>query len=150
MRFFTSAAMRLRWHSLRIALVAQQTDALARFDQRQQFAERVLRLRRLDVLVVDAPERVEVAGTRRLPAFRRRAELLQMQIGDAGFVERSGELALGKARPARGRDRAGIDQKIDFGALEFVQHRGGLGFLVANRKQSLHGAVTVMTQGSTI
>ena len=69
-----------------------------------------------------------------------------MQIGDAGFVERGGELALGKARPARGRDRAGIDQQLDLGALEFAQHRGGLGLLVADGKQSLHGAVIVMTQ----
>ena len=75
-----------------------------------------------------------VAGARGGAAFRRRAELLQMQIGDAGFVERGRQLPLGEARAARGRDRAGIDQKIDLGALELVQDRGGLGLLVANRK----------------
>ena len=60
-----------------------------------------------------------------------------MDIADAGFVERGGELAFGKARPARGRDRARIDQQVDFGALEFVHHRGGLGLLVADREQRL-------------
>jgi hypothetical protein len=56
------------------------------------------------------------------PACRRRAELLQMQVGDAGFVERSRKLALGKARPARGSNREGIDKKTDFRALERSEH----------------------------
>ena len=60
-----------------------------------------------------------------------------MQIADAGFVERGGKLALGKAGAARGRDRAGIDQQIDFRALEFVEHRGGLGLLVADGEQRM-------------
>ena len=51
------------------------------------------------------------------------------------FVERSGKLALGKAGPARGRDRAGIDQELDLGALEFGHHRVGLGLLVADGEQ---------------
>ena len=86
----------------------------------------------LRCLRVDFPERLEVAGARRLAAFGRRAELLQMQIGDARFVERGGELALGEARPARGGDRAGVDQELDLGALELGEHRVGLGLLVAD------------------
>jgi hypothetical protein len=39
------------------------------------------------VLGVDAPERVELSGARGFAAFGRRAELLQMQVGDAVFVE---------------------------------------------------------------
>ncbi len=135
---------------LRIAAVAQQRDALARLDQRQQFIERVLRLARLDVLVVDAPERGEVAGTRGGAACRRRSQFLQMDVGNAGVIERRRELALGETRPARGRHRAGVDQKIDLGALELGEHRGGLCLLVANRQQSLHSAVTRMTHSPAI
>ncbi len=73
-----------------------------------------------------------------------------MDIGNAGLIERGRELALGKSRATRGRDRAGIDQQIDLGALELAQHRGGLGLFVANRKQSLHLSVTGMTQDPII
>ena len=66
-----------------------------------------------------------------------------MQIGDAGFVKRRGKLALGKARPPRGRHRAGIDQQLDPGALEFPDHRGGQGFLVADGEERSH-AVTLV------
>ena len=64
-----------------------------------------------------------------------RAELLQMQVGDAFFVERGGKLALGEAGLARGRDRAGIDQELDLGALEFGHDRVGLGLLVADGEE---------------
>ncbi len=55
---------------------------------------------RCEVLVVDAPERLHLAGAGRLSSLGRSAELLQMQIGDAVFVERCGKLPLGKARLA--------------------------------------------------
>ena len=48
------------------------------------------------MLGVDAPERVELSGARRLAALGRGAELLQVQVGDAFLVEGRGELALGK------------------------------------------------------
>ncbi len=85
---------------LRIAAIAEQRDPLARFDQRDQFAELFLRFRFLDVLVVDAPQRIGVAAACRRPAFRRCPEFLQMQVADSGIVQRCGELALGKARTA--------------------------------------------------
>ena len=87
------------------------------------------------MLVVDTPERVSVAATRRGASFRRRAELLQVDIADAVLVERRRELALGKAWPARRRDRAGIDQQFDLCALELAEHRGGLGLLVSDSEQ---------------
>src|SRR5512139_2006641 len=77
---------------LGIAAVAEQRDALARLDQRCQLGELGLRLGTLDVLVEDLPERVGIAGARGGAALCRRAELLQMQIADAGLVERRGEL----------------------------------------------------------
>ena len=39
------------------------------------------------MLGVDAPERVELSGARRLAALGRGAELLQVQVGDALLVE---------------------------------------------------------------
>ena len=69
--------MRLRWQVRRIAAIAQQANPLAGFHQRDQFAELRLRGRALDVLVENPPQRVVVAGARRLAPFRRRAELLQ-------------------------------------------------------------------------
>ena len=57
------------------------------------------------MLGVDAPERVELAGARGLAAVIRRAELLQMQIGNAVLVEDGGKLALGEPGGPRCRDR---------------------------------------------
>ena len=64
-----------------------------------------------------------------------RAELLQVQVGDAFFVERGGELALGEAGLARGGHRPRIDQELDLGALELGHHRVGLGLLVADGEE---------------
>ena len=102
---------------------------------RDQLGKLALRLRGLDVPVVDLPRRVVVALVRRLAAFGRRAELLQMDVGDAGLVERSGELPLGKSGAARGGDCAGVDQKIDPGASELVEHGLRPGLLVADGEQ---------------
>jgi hypothetical protein len=71
----------------RIAAIAKQRDPLARFDQRHQFAEFFLRFGFLDVLLVDAPQRVGVAAARRRPAFRRGAKLLQMQVRDSNVLQ---------------------------------------------------------------
>ena len=68
---------------------------------------------------------IDLPAARRVAALRRRAELLQMQIADAVLVERGGKLPLGEARLARRRHRARVDQQIDLGALEFVDHRAG-------------------------
>ncbi len=108
--------------------------------------ECLLRIARVYVLVIDAPMRIKIAGTGCGAAFRRRAELLQMDVADAGFVERGRKLALGKAWPARGCHRARIDQKIDFGAIEFLYYGRRFCLLVANRKQSQHLRVTGLIQ----
>ena len=46
-----------------------------------------------------------------------------MQIGNAALVEAGRKLVLGKARPPRGRDRAHVDQQLDAGGFQFVEHR---------------------------
>jgi len=56
-----------------------------------------------------------------------------MDVADAGSIERGGKLALGKTRPALCGNRAGIDDQLDFRALEFAKNRSGLCLLVADR-----------------
>src|SRR3569833_3983518 len=58
-----------------------------------------------------------------------------MQIADALLVEGRGKLAFGEAGLARGRDRPGVDQKLDLGPFEFSQDRFGLCFLVADGEE---------------
>jgi hypothetical protein len=88
-----------------------------------------------DVFLIQIEQSGEIAGSRGLAAFLRRAELLQMQIGDSGFIEPRGQLSFGKSRTARGRDRAGVDHKADAGALELVYDRGGAGLFVADGEE---------------
>ena len=78
---------------------------------------------------------VEIARARGVAAFLRGAELLQMQIADAGLVETGGQLPLGEAGAARGRDRARVDDEADAGALEFVDDGGGPRLLVADGEE---------------
>ena len=59
-----------------------------------------------------------------------------MQIADAGLVEAGRKLALGETRPARGRDRARVDDESDAGALELVDDGGGFRLLVADGEES--------------
>ena len=66
-----------------------------------------------------------------------------MQIADAGLVEAGGQLALGEARPARGRDRARVDDQAHAGALEFVDDGGGFRLLVADGEGHAIGACNV-------
>src|SRR3954471_9369589 len=88
--------------------------------------------------LVDVEQFREVAGARGIAAFLRRAELLQMQIADAGHVEACGELALGEAGPARSRYRTCVDEKPNAGAGQLADHgrRGRL--LVADGEELLH------------
>src|SRR5690242_6921596 len=88
------------------------------------------------MLVVDTPQRFGVAAPRCGAAFGGRPELLQMQIADADLVERCRKLTLGKSRPARRRDRAGIDEQLDLGVDELFQHGGRLCLFVADREQA--------------
>jgi hypothetical protein len=68
-RFFTFATAAVA--GLGIAAVAEQGDALARFDQCYQFAERILRLCAFDVFIVNAPQRISVTAAGRGTAFCR-------------------------------------------------------------------------------
>src|SRR3954463_6950011 len=97
-----------------------------------------MRLRRLEVALVDGKHLIEMPGVRGIAPFLRRAELLQMHIADAGFVEARCELAFGKARAARGRDRARVDHEGHLGAFELADDRVGFRLLVANREQLFH------------
>src|SRR6185312_5429634 len=120
---------------LRVAAVAQQRDALAGLHERGEIGKFGLWLGLPDVRLVDFHQCVAVAGARRLPALGRGAELLKVQIGDAGFVERGGQLTLGEAGPARRGDRAHVDKGVDLRLFEFAQNRGGLGLLVADGEE---------------
>src|SRR5690242_2968869 len=66
----------------------------------------------------------------------------------SGFFERGGKLALGETRPARGRDRARVDDELDLRVLQFLQHGGGLRLFVADgEKRALscgHGRIIGM------
>jgi tripartite-type tricarboxylate transporter receptor subunit TctC len=59
-----------------------------------------------------------------------------MQIRYAALVEACRQLVLGKARPARRRHRAHIDQQFYAGALQFVEHRLGRRLLIADGEEA--------------
>ena len=61
-----------------------------------------------------------------------------MDVADAGLVEPGRKLALGEAGPARGRDRARVDDQADAGALQFADHGVGLRLLVADGEEAFH------------
>src|SRR3954467_5061282 len=103
-----------------------------------------MRFRRLEMTFVDLEHLVELPRVRGIAPFFRRAELLQMQIADAGFIEPRGELALGKAGEERGRDRAAVDrERVNdegvLGARKLADDGVGLRLLVADGEQLFHG-----------
>jgi hypothetical protein len=83
-----------------VALVAEQADRRTGTHDRKEFVERLLRAGGLQMFIVDAPERIEVARAGGLPPFRWRSESAQVQVFDVVFVERCRELAFGETRPA--------------------------------------------------
>src|SRR6267154_1264836 len=113
--------------ALRVALVTQQAEAAARGGERRERIELLARLRGREVLLIDAKKLVALAAARRETAFLGGAERAQVQIADGPLVEAGGELAFGKARPARGAHRAHVDHEIDLGLLQGIEHglRGG-------------------------
>ncbi len=115
-----------------IALIAEKADAAARTDQPRQFIEFLARLRGGEMRLIDTKEGVELSGARREPPFLQRSEVPHVQIADAALVERGGELALGKARAARGRDRPHIDKESDLGTRKLVQDGADGRLLVAD------------------
>src|SRR4051812_40979131 len=94
----------------------------------------------------------EIAPACSLAAFLGRAELLQMQVADTGLVEPGGELPLGEAGAARGRDGARIDDESHAMALEFANDVGRGRLLVADREKGRHGPhmVSAGVRGSVL
>jgi hypothetical protein len=45
-----------------------------------------------------------------------------MDVADAALVEAGGELVLGETRPPRRGDGTHIDQQLDAGILQFIEH----------------------------
>src|SRR5262245_16069139 len=80
-----------------IALEAEEAGPCAALDQSDKFRHFLLRFGCPELLLVDLPQRLEVAGPCCRAAFRRRAELLQMQIADTVLVEARRKLPLGEA-----------------------------------------------------
>ena len=107
-----------------VALVAEKADARPDLHQRREFVELFPGLRRLQVLRIDPAAAFSNSPLRAASAaLLRRAEPAQMQVGDAALIEAGGELVLGEARPARGRHRAHVDQQLDAGLFQLVEHR---------------------------
>src|SRR6202158_1403896 len=84
---------------------------------------------------IDLAERIELAAARGVAAVLRRAEPAQMQIRNTSLIEPGGELVLGKPRAAGGGDGADVDQQLDAGLLEFVEHGLGGRLLIADREE---------------
>src|SRR5215207_4395177 len=59
-----------------------------------------------------------------------------MQIGNAALIQASGELILGKARPPRGRNRAHVNQQLDAGVFQFVEHGLRRRLLIADGEEA--------------
>src|SRR5437764_8805461 len=70
-----------------IALITENADRTGLVHQRRQLVELLLRLRRLQVRRIDLVQQVELAAARRLAAALRCPEALEVQIGNAAFVE---------------------------------------------------------------
>src|ERR1051326_5026495 len=77
-----------------------------------------------------------MSRARRVAALFRRAELLQVEVADAGLVQPGRELALGETGPPRGCHRAGIDEEADAGKFELGDNGLRFRLLVADREQS--------------
>jgi len=108
-----------------IALVAENADRAGFCHQRRQFVEFFPGLRRLQMFGVNLVQHVEPAAACGLAALFRGAKPTQMQIGNAARIEPGPELVLRETGPARGRDRADVNQQLDAGVLQLVEH--GLG-----------------------
>src|SRR5712671_7607904 len=124
--------------TFRVALVAQQAEPAARGGERRERIELLARLWGREVLLVDAKKLVAFAAARRETAFLGGAERAQVQVADGALVEPGGELAFGKARPARGAHGAHVDDEIDLGLLQGVERGLRRGVLVADGEKRFH------------
>mgnify|MGYP001806079608 CR=1 FL=1 len=116
---------------LGMALEAQQADRPAGPDDVGQNRAFGNRLGRLEMRVVDGFQVVPATGPRGKAAVGRCAELAQVEIIDPPLRDAGGELALGKARSARGRDGADIDEERDARLRQRIDH-GRLGHLLVS------------------
>src|SRR6187549_2288229 len=82
-----------------VALITENAYRTRLVDQRRQLVELLPGLRCLQVGRIDLVQQAELTAARRLAAALRRAEALQMQIGNAALFDTCRELVLGKARP---------------------------------------------------
>ena len=121
----------------RIPLEAQQARTSL---PRQHLRLRQLRLRavRRHVLAEDRFHPLGMAGAHRIAPWLRRAQSLQMHIGDALLIQPGGKLSLGEARLARLRHGAHVDQQGDPCPAQFRQHLGDGAALVADGQQIGH------------
>src|SRR5436309_3853635 len=119
-----------------VALITEDAHRPRLVHQRRQLVELLLRLRRLQMRRIDLVQQAELAAARRLTAALRCPEALEMQIGNAALIETGRELILRKSRPPRGCNRANVDQKLDAGALQFIEHRLGRRLLIADGEET--------------
>jgi hypothetical protein len=59
-----------------------------------------------------------------------------MQIGNAAFIKAGRELIFGKAWPPRGCDRAYVNQQLDAGGFQFVEHGLRWRLLIADGEET--------------
>ena len=67
-------------------------------DELFQQGQVALRLERLEMRGVDLAQQGVLVGSRRLPPLGRRAQRLEVLVGDADLLEPGGELAFREAR----------------------------------------------------
>src|SRR5262249_27894661 len=105
------------------------------------------RIGRLEMFLEDAEELVAVAGARGEAALLGRPERAQMDVADAALVEAGGKLALGEAGTARGRDGAHVDDEVDLGVAQLIEHCAGGRVLVADGEERLFHYKTFSFRG---
>src|SRR6185369_586982 len=119
-----------------VALITENAHRTGLVHQRRQLVELLLGLRRLQMRRIDLVQQTELAAARRLATALRRSEALEVQIGNTALVEAGCELILGEPRPPRRRDRAHVDQQLDAGVFQFVEHRLGRCLLIADGEEA--------------
>src|SRR5438128_1712281 len=97
---------------LRMPLEAEQADLPPALDDGPELLQLGLGACRAEVRAVDPPQLVVAPGPGGEAALGRRAEPTQVQVADASGLGARRELALGEARPPRGRDRPHVDQEV--------------------------------------
>ncbi len=133
-----------------VAFEAEDADPAPGAHQLRQFIELFPRSGRREMRVVDPAQLVIMAAACGLPTLGGSAKAAQMQVADATFGDAGGEMAFGEAGAPRGGNRAHVDQKLDPGAGQRVQHGGGGDLFIADgeERNRYHGAS--MTGGTAL